>query len=100
MIDAHTKLFGIFGNPVRHSLSPLMHNRAFEISGINAAYLAFEPADIKDAVAAMKQLGNRNRAVRVGADSPLLLPAEPTNDVGAVLGIATELLYFSASFIP
>ena len=41
-IDAHTALYGIFGNPVRHSFSPLIHNALFDRFNINAAYLAFE----------------------------------------------------------
>ena len=41
MIDGHTKIFGILGRPVTHSLSPVMHNAAFRHLGINAAYVAF-----------------------------------------------------------
>jgi len=40
-IDADTKVFGVIGDPVGHSLSPLIHNRAFEKSGINAVYVPF-----------------------------------------------------------
>ncbi len=42
MIDSHTKLFGIIGNPVAHSKSPLMHNGLFEHYGLNNRYLAFD----------------------------------------------------------
>ena len=42
MINAHTELYGIIGNPVRHSLSPVIHNGAFRRMGLNAVYLAFE----------------------------------------------------------
>lgn len=41
-IDAGTELYGIFGNPVKHSLSPLIHNAMFKRFGMNAVYLAFE----------------------------------------------------------
>lgn len=41
-IDANTKIFGIIGCPVSHSLSPAMHNAAFRRLGINAVYLPFE----------------------------------------------------------
>ncbi len=41
-INAQTKTYGILGNPVRHSFSPLIHNAAFAKHGINARYLAFE----------------------------------------------------------
>ncbi|HID98293.1 MAG TPA: shikimate dehydrogenase, partial [Thermodesulfobacteriaceae bacterium] len=39
--DARTQLFGILGHPVRHSLSPAIHNAAFRAVGLNAVYLAF-----------------------------------------------------------
>ncbi|MEI8345269.1 MAG: shikimate dehydrogenase, partial [Candidatus Omnitrophota bacterium] len=41
-VTAATKVYGIFGNPVTHSLSPLLHNAAFAHFGIDAVYLGFE----------------------------------------------------------
>jgi 3-dehydroquinate dehydratase/shikimate dehydrogenase len=38
-IDAHTQVFGVLGDPVAHSLSPLVHNTAFRQLRINAVYL-------------------------------------------------------------
>src|SRR5262249_45867562 len=40
-IDADTKVFGVVGDPVAHSLSPLIHNRVFRALGVNAVYLPF-----------------------------------------------------------
>src|SRR6516162_9148465 len=40
-IDADTQIFGVIGDPVGHSLSPLVHNTAFRQLGINAVYLPF-----------------------------------------------------------
>ena len=40
-INANTKVFGVLGDPVAHSLSPLVHNLAFRHLGINAVYLPF-----------------------------------------------------------
>lgn len=45
MIDGRTKLIGLIGKEVGHSLSPLLHNRALQRLGINAVYLAFELAE-------------------------------------------------------
>ena len=42
MVDAHTTLVGVMGSPVRHSLSPLLHNTAFEALGLNWTSLAFD----------------------------------------------------------
>jgi len=58
-INKETKIFGIIGYPVMHSLSPAMHNAAFRHLNINAAYLPFEVGhmDLKDAVEGIKILG-------------------------------------------
>ncbi len=40
-VRADTKVFGVVGDPVGHSLSPLIHNAAFAKLGINAVYLPF-----------------------------------------------------------
>ena len=41
-IDTHTKLVGLLGQPLGHSLSPAMHNRAFRALGLNYCYLPIE----------------------------------------------------------
>ena len=40
-IDPKTQVFGVIGDPVAHSLSPLIHNAAFRQQGVNALYLPF-----------------------------------------------------------
>src|SRR5207237_2660471 len=40
-INAETKVFGVIGDPVSDSHSPLIHNAAFAELGINAVYLQF-----------------------------------------------------------
>ena len=57
MIDGQTKIFGILGRPVAHSLSPAMHNAAFRHLGINAVYVAFPVTDLAQAVAGLRGLG-------------------------------------------
>jgi shikimate dehydrogenase len=57
MINGQTKIFGILGRPVAHSLSPAMHNAAFRHLGINAAYVAFPVTDLPQAVAGLRGLG-------------------------------------------
>jgi shikimate dehydrogenase len=41
-IGGNTKIAGIVGNPIRHSLSPKIHNYLFGYFGIDAVYLPFE----------------------------------------------------------
>lgn len=64
-IDADTDLYCIFGKPVRHSLSPQMHNLAFKKFKINARYLAFKPENIKKAIDAMRTLNIKGASVTI-----------------------------------
>jgi shikimate dehydrogenase len=54
-----TRIFGIYGYPIAHTLSPPMQNAAFEANHLNAVYIPFEinPAFLKDAVASILPLG-------------------------------------------
>jgi len=67
MIDANTKLFGLLGNPVGHSMSPFMQNQFLEQCGVNGVYLAFavEPAQVGAAIAGMHALGVRGCNVTI-----------------------------------
>jgi shikimate dehydrogenase len=58
-IKATTKIYGIFGHPVHHSLSPVMHNSAFSALGLDCVYVAFDipPKEIGKAALAVKTLG-------------------------------------------
>jgi shikimate dehydrogenase len=52
------KIYGIIGDPVAHSLSPVMHNAAFEKLDMDAIYLAFKVSkpDLQDAIKGAKSL--------------------------------------------
>ncbi|NOR77601.1 MAG: shikimate dehydrogenase, partial [Methanophagales archaeon] len=53
------KIYGIIGDPVAHSLSPVMHNVAFKKLGLDAVYLAFRVPleELGDAIRGAKSLG-------------------------------------------
>jgi len=72
MINAHTELYGIIGNPVRHSLSPIIHNGAFKRMGLNAVYLAFEVNRLKEAVSGIRELGIRGLSVTIPFKTEIL----------------------------
>ncbi|OPL09351.1 MAG: shikimate dehydrogenase [delta proteobacterium ML8_F1] len=57
-ITGKTRLIGLLGSPIRHSVSPMMHNTAFEHLGLDYVYLVFEVDhdNLDDAVKAMKTL--------------------------------------------
>ena len=60
-IDSKTILTGLFASPSAHSISPIIHNNAFEKLGINFAYLSFEvnKDNLKEAVQSIKTLNMR-----------------------------------------
>ena len=57
-ITAQTQLCGLLGNPVDHSLSPAIHNAAFEKLGLNFVYLAFPVEDLGNAIRGIRALGH------------------------------------------
>ena len=88
-INAHTQLCGVIGNPVEHSLSPAIHNAAFQKLGLNFVYLAFRVEAIGDAIKGLRALGNfRGASVTIPhkvASIPFLDSVEPTAcNIGAI----------------
>jgi shikimate dehydrogenase len=65
MINGKTKLYGIIGNPVGHSLSPAMHNAAFAALGENRVYLPFPVQDVQAALTGLKALGIQGVSVTI-----------------------------------
>ena len=41
-IDGYTRLAAVVANPIKHSISPFIHNSAFEATNTNGVYLAWE----------------------------------------------------------
>lgn len=66
-ITAHTGLVGVLGHPVRHSLSPQIHNAAFAAQGVDMVYVAFDvaPEQLAEALSGIRALGIRGVNVTV-----------------------------------
>ncbi|SMP10381.1 shikimate dehydrogenase [Desulfurobacterium pacificum] len=66
-ITGKTSVYGIFGFPVKHSLSPLMQTAAFQHCGIDAVYVPFEvsPEALKDGIKGIKALNVKGINVTV-----------------------------------
>lgn len=60
-ITGNTVLTGLLGSPVKHSISPLMHNDSFELLGLDYVYLCFDinETTLPQAVEGLKTLGVR-----------------------------------------
>jgi len=63
VIDAKTKICCLIGDPVEHSLSPLIHNAGYQALGINYAYVPFRVSDIKQAIEGIRGLGIRGASI-------------------------------------
>lgn len=44
-IDGYTRMAAVIAHPIRHSISPFIHNLAYELTATNAAYLAWDIAE-------------------------------------------------------
>jgi shikimate dehydrogenase len=94
-INVHTQFCGIIGNPVAHSLSPAIHNAAFQTLRLNFVYLAFRVEAIGDAIKGLRTLGNfRGASVTIPhkvTSVPFLDSVEPTaRHIGAINTIVAE----------
>jgi shikimate dehydrogenase len=57
-IGCGTQFCTVIGNPIAHSLSPAIHNAAYEALGLDFVYVANRVEDVKSALAGMRALGN------------------------------------------
>ena len=66
-ITGKTKIVSIFGYPIEHTFSPLMHNAAFSALGLDYCYIPFEvrPEDLKNAVESIRALNIRGVNITV-----------------------------------
>ncbi|MFC0333620.1 shikimate dehydrogenase [Paenibacillus sepulcri] len=67
VVDSHTILYSVIGDPIHHSKSPVMMNRAFRETGINGIYTAFhiKDAQLPDFVAGVRAMGIRGVNVTI-----------------------------------
>lgn len=93
-VTGKTRVAGIIGHPVSHSLSPLMHNAAFAALGLDWVYVPFpvEPGRLPQAVAGLRALGVAGFNVTIPhkvAILPLLDRISPEAElIGAVNTVA------------
>ena len=56
--SARTRLLALLGDPVEHSLSPAIQNAAFEVAGVDGAYVALRCDDPRDLLVVRGEHGN------------------------------------------
>lgn len=92
MIDAQTSCVAIFGNPVTQSLSPQMHNAAFNHVGLNMVYLAFNVKEAADAATAMRTLGLMGASITAPHKEAIAEHLDELNEICAAIGAVNTVV--------
>lgn len=91
-ISGATKIYGIIGNPVSHSLSPSMHNAAFEACGLNNVYVAFNVEDVPRAMDGFRALGVGGVSVTIPHKQAVIPHLDAIDPVAKKIGAVNTLL--------
>jgi len=94
VIDGATRVAGIIGWPVEHSLSPAMHNAAFAALGLNWAYVAFpvRPDEVERAIAGLAAAGCAGLNATIPHKAAALRAASSVSEAAAAIGAANTLV--------
>jgi shikimate dehydrogenase len=91
-VNSDTILFAVLGDPVSHSLGPLMHNAAFLDLGYNGAYLAFKVKDIGKAVVGIKALGVKGASITIPHKVSLMDFLDELDDTAKKIGAVNTII--------
>jgi shikimate dehydrogenase len=82
------KRFGVIGQPIAHSLSPLLHNTAFSLLGLDCSYEAFniDPASLPAAIREFKDQGFVGLNVTIPHKESLLFLVDELSDEAKAVG--------------
>jgi shikimate dehydrogenase len=92
MIDANTSLFGVIGNPVAHSLSPVMHNQVFATIGYNAVYFAFRVTDPGSAIKGIRALNFKGVSVTLPHKVAVMEYLDEIDEIAAQIGAVNTIV--------
>ena len=90
-IDAETALYGVVGNPIMHSRSPVMHNAGFGALGLNAVYLPLEARDAADFITFAERLGLRGASITAPFKLALMPRADVIDELAVRVGAINTL---------
>ena len=103
-ISGKTRICGVIGDPIEHTLSPIMHNAAFNTLKLDYSFLAFKvkPAELENAANGMRALNIRGLNITMPHKSAILkfldrvdLSAQIINSVNTVLNKESKLFGFN-----
>lgn len=93
-ISGKTRVCGIIGDPVEHSLSPVMHNAAFEELNLDFVYVAFRVGkeDVREAVIGAKSLGVRGLNVTMPHKNAVMRYLDEIDSTARSIGAVNTIL--------
>ena len=91
-LDRRTSVYGVIGNPIAHSLSPLMHNAAFAARRVNAVLLPFLVTDLKDFLAAAPKFGVKGFAITLPHKQAIIPHLDGCDPLAAKIGAVNTVV--------
>jgi 3-dehydroquinate dehydratase/shikimate dehydrogenase len=91
-LDRRTRVYGVIGEPIAHSLSPQMHNAAFAARRVNAVFLPFLVRDLKDFLAAREEFGVSGFAVTLPHKQRILRYLDGCDPLAAQIGAVNTVV--------
>jgi 3-dehydroquinate dehydratase/shikimate dehydrogenase len=91
-VDAATKVYGVAGNPIRSSLSPIMMNTAFRRETVNAVYLALQAAKLTDLLKLVHDIPIQGLSVTMPLKQEIMAHLEKTDPLSAKIGACNTVL--------
>ncbi|HXC94945.1 MAG TPA: shikimate dehydrogenase [Edaphobacter sp.] len=91
-VDAATKVYGVAGNPIRSSLSPIMMNTAFRRETVNAVYLALQATKLSDLLKLVHEIPIQGLSVTMPLKQEIMEHLEKTDPLSAKIGACNTVL--------
>ncbi len=91
-VDAATKVYGVAGNPIRSSLSPIMLNTAFRRETVNAVYLALQTTKLADLLKLVQEIPIQGLSVTMPLKQEIMAHLEKTDPLSAKIGACNTVL--------
>ena len=91
-VDAATKVYGVAGNPIRSSLSPIMMNTAFRRETVNAVYLALQAHKLNDLLKLVHEIPIQGLSVTMPLKQEIMAHLEKTDPLSAKIGACNTVL--------
>lgn len=91
-VNSTTRVYGVIGNPVAHSLSPVLHNAGFVARPIDAVYLPFRVTDLNDFLSTIEPLGISGFSVTLPHKERILRHLDGCDPLAAEIGAVNTVV--------